>query len=477
MEFLSKFKCQLVTAILLGTIALAGCVKRPGNFPPANIDVCLDSTNLPIVWIDINGDSIKRSDRIGGRMTIINNGQGRLNYADTVAHPGQQIDYKGFIAIRHRGNSTFNNSPKKAYSIRTIDKPLKRGGTKMNVSLMGMPKDNDWALMAPYSDKSMIRDLLAQEMARPMMEYVPQGRLCELFLDGVYYGVHVLSETVSPGKHRLNLKKPKIKGNKLTGDYLMEVDCNDEVTYRSKYCPVTADGTQLNDYHILFQYKSPEYDKLESEQVQYINNRIDQMEHVLASSGYLDPDTGYRKYIDVESFIAYQLITELSHNVDGYRLSGKFYKRRDSVDPRFKMVLWDLNLAFGNCKIRQSWRTDTWVYQSNDVLHEEKDVYLVPFWWYRLNSDPDYTATLKARWAQYRQGHLSDEHIMATVDSLANCLTSHGAEQRNSEAWPTWGVWVWNNYYVAKDFNDEINYLKTWLRKRLAWMDRELGVN
>ena len=455
-------------------LTLASCGKRPGNFPPDDTSVSLDSTNLPIVWIDVNGDSIMRDKRIGARMTIIDNGKGKLNYADTAAHPGQRIDYKGYIAIRHRGNSTFNNSPKKAYSIRTIDKPLKRGGSKVNVSLMGMPKDHDWALMAPYSDKSMIRDLLAQELARPMMEYVPQGRLCEVFLDGVYYGVHVLSEVVSSGKHRLNLKKPKTKGDKLTGDYLMEVDCNDEVTYTSRYHPVTADGKPLPGYRILIQYKFPGYDDLETEQVKYINNRINQMERVLASPGYLDPNTGYRRYIDVESFIAYQLITELGHNVDGYRLSGKFYKRRDSVDPRFKMVLWDMNLAFGNCKIRQSWRTDTWVYQNNDVLDEEKDVYLVPFWWYRLNSDPAYTATLKQRWAQYRQGHLSDERIMATVDSLANVLTVQGAEQRNSEAWPTWGVWVWNNHYVAKDFNDEINHLKSWLLERLAWMDEQL---
>lgn len=456
-------------------LALASCGKRLGNFPPEDTSVRLDSTNLPIVWIDVDGDSIMRDKRIEGRMTIIHNGDGRLNYADTIAHPGQHVDYKGYIAIRHRGNSTYNNSPKKAYSFHTMDGPLKHASHKAKVKLLGMGRDNNWALMAPYSDKSMIRDLLAQELARPMMEYVPQGRLCELFLDGVYYGVHVLSEVVSKGKHRLGLKKPGTRGDELTGDYLMEVDCNDEVTYASKHCPVTADGTPLPDYHILFQYKSPEYEKLKPQQVQYINSRIDEMERVLASPGYLDPNTGYRRYIDVESFIAYQLITELSHNVDGYRLSGKFYKRRDSVDPRFKMVLWDMNLAFGNCKIRQSWRTDTWVYQNNDVLHEENDVYLVPFWWYRLNSDPAYTATLKQRWAQYRQGHWSDQRIMATVDSLAAVLTVHGAEQRNSKAWPTWGKWVWNNHYVAKDYNDEINHLKTWLKERLAWMDEQLG--
>ena len=101
-------------------------------------------------------------------------------------------------------------------------------------------------------------------------------------------------------------------------------------------------------------------------------------------------------------------------------------------------------------------------------------MYLVPFWWYRLNSDDDYTAQLKNRWAEFRHSNMSDERIMATVDSLTTLLTSHGAEHRNSQAWPRWGVWVWNNYYVASSYEDEIAYLKQWLTKRRAWMDEQL---
>lgn len=467
---------RTIATAFLFLLALTACNRTLRNFPPDDASVRIDSTNLPIVWIDVQGDSIMRDERIGARMKIIHNGDGQLNYGDTVAHPGQHVDYEGYIALRHRGNSTYNNSPKKPYSIRTLDGPLRRGGSKKRVKLLGMGKDNNWALIAPYGDKSMIRDLLANELARPWMEYVPQGRLCELYLDGVYYGVHVLSEVVSKGKHRLDLTKPGTTGDALTGDYLMEVDCNDDVTLTSRYTPVTADGTPLNGYRILFQYKSPEHDNLKPAQLAYINNRINQMETALASPDYRDPVKGYRQYIDVTSFIDYQLMMELGHNVDAYRLSGKFYKRRDSVDPRFKMVMWDMNQAFGNSKIRQGWRTDTWAYQNNDVLHEEKDVYLVPFWWYRLNCDPDYTAQLQARWAEYRHSNMSDERIMATVDSLTTLLTAHGAERRNSQAWPRWGVWVWNNYYVAKSYDDEIAYLKEWLRERLAWMDEQLAI-
>ena len=67
------------------------------------------------------------------------------------------------------------------------------------------------------------------------------------------------------------------------------------------------------------------------------------------------------------------------------------------------------------------------------------------FWWYKLNTCPEYIAALKSRWAQYRRNNLRTDRIMATVDSLAAVLTAQGAEQRNSQAWPRWGQSVWPN--------------------------------
>ncbi len=464
MKLLLRLILMMVTAL-----ALQACVKPVvRNFPPTNTDVKLDSTNLPIVWIEVNGDSIMRDKRIGGRMKIIWNGEGRINYADTVAHPGQRIDYEGYIAVRHRGNSTYNVSRKKPYSFRTLAEPLKRGSAqKQKVSLLGMGKDNNWALLAPRADRSLFRDVLTFELARPWMEFVPQGRHCELILDGTYYGVFILTEVVSKGKHRLDLMGPGDSGDALTGDYLMEVDCNDAVTYTSKYHPVDTTGKPYTAHHVLFQYKEPDREDLSRVQVNYINRRIDAMEASFLKGNY-------RQYIDVMSFIDYQLIMELCHNVDAYRLSGKFYKRRDSVDPRFKLVVWDTDLAYGNADYCQSWRTDTWMYRNNDIMYQEDEVYMVPFWWYVLNNDPAYTAQVKMRWAQYRESNLSTDRLMATLDSLATVLTVQGAESRNSQAWPCWGKKRWPNHYIAADYDDEISHIKQWLLERLAWMDKQL---
>ena len=468
-------KLLLLVVAVLTLVGTARANSWWDNYRPDNRNVRLTSTNLPIVWIDVDGNYIDRDERITARMKIIHNGDGSLNYADTVAHPGQTIDYQGYVALRYRGSSSFSMSDKKPYSFRPLDMPLEEGGKKKKVNILGMGKDNDWALLAPYADKSMLRDLLAFEVSRPWMEYTPQGRYCELFLDGTYYGVYILTEVVSKGKHRINLPDPGEAGDSITGGYILEVNRTDgEVTYRSRYSPVSSSGFRYSNQYINIQYKSPDYEDMTDEQVSYINGRIDDMETALWNYRPTG-STAYREYLDMQNFVDYQIAMELGHNVDGYRLSGKFFKRRDSEDPRFKMVVWDNNLSYGNADYYQGWRTDTWIYKNNNTLNSAGDTQLIPFWWYKLNTDPEFTAALKARWAQYRRSNLREDRIMATVDSLAGVLTSHGAEQRNSQAWPRWGEYVWPNYYVADDYADEVDWLKQWLHERIAWMDEQYG--
>ena len=462
----------LLTVLTISSVAYA---QQADNYPPDNQNVTIDSTNLPIVWIDVDGVMIDRDERITGRMKIIHNGDGMLNYGDTVAHPGQRIDYEGYIAIRYRGHSSFSLSDKKPYSFHTMTGPIEEGGTKKKVELLGMGKDNKWCFLAPYSDRSLMRDILAFEFAKPWMEYTPQGRFCEVYLDGIYYGVYQLCEIVSKGKYRTNLPDPGEEGDDLTGGYIMQVDRNEGTVYTSKHHPVRTNGWDITDRYIRFQYQTPDAEDITLTQKRYIIGRIDEMENAFASSNYMDPEEGYRKYIDITSFADYQLMMELSHNVDAYRLSAKFFKRRDSVDARFKMVIWDFNIAYGNDRFGQGWKTDTWIYKNNNILYSAGEVNLIPFWWYKLNTDPDYTSLLKERWKLFRSNNLRDDRWKSTVDSLANVITSCGAEVRNNAARPRWGQYIWPNYHIPSSYDDEVTFLKQWITDRIAWMDQQLG--
>lgn len=98
---------------------------------------------------------------------------------------------------------------------------------------------------------------------------------------------------------------------------------------------------KMYDHDICAKYNFPEYEEMTSEQMAYIKQRFDEMEDVLNSDDFADKENGYNKYIDVENFINYQLMSEFCQNPDAYRLSTLIYKRRDSVDPRFKITPWD----------------------------------------------------------------------------------------------------------------------------------------
>lgn len=466
--------------ISLSAAALTAAAQQADNYKPANPGVKLTETNLPILFINTHNQMIPKEEKILAQMKIIDNING-VNYGDTIAHPDQRADYDGWISLKHRGNSSFSASDKKPYTIRTLA-GADLDGKKEKVSLLGMGKDNRWATIAPWCDRSMMRDILTFELARPHMHYVPNGRHVEMIVDGTYYGIVLLMERVSGGKYRLNLDDPS--ADDLTGDFHVELDRDNEPNYTSPHHPwQNASGTLRTDKYIHYKYATPEeedFADLPEGTREAIHKAIDDMERSFLADNYTDPENGYRKYIDPNSFIDYMLATELSMNVDGYRLSTNMFKYSDShaaktgYDNRWQMSLWDFNIAYGNANYADGTATNRWQYKYNERYNDEQ----VPFYWYRLMADPAFVDQLKTRWAEHRRAEYSDENISAKIDSIATLLTSKGAQQRNEEAW---GIFSRNNiwpcpYYPA-DYNEEISYLKNWIMHRARFMDSQLAVH
>jgi len=451
-----------------------------------NRNVKIDRTNLPIVFINVGGQMIMRDQYVLGRMKIIHNGDGQTNYGDTLAHQGQVVDYEGFIALKYRGNSSFDSSNKKPFAFRTLQSDVlpEDGGAKQKVKILGMAKDNKWGFIAPWADEAMFRDVLSFELARPWMDWVPAARMCEVILDGTYYGVYVLCERVSKGKHRLDLNDPGADEGDLTGDYHVSVDHGYDPYFTSKYRPwQSLDGSRVaTNYTIKYEYGDPdpeEFGQLPAGVRQALTGEVDKMEASFRAANWLDPQEGYRKYIDPMSFIDYMLATELSMNIDGYRLSTHLYKhsetraRLEGIDARWKLTLWDFNIAWGNANYYDGDRTDRWQYMLN--INFTWDDCPVPFYWYRLLQDDNFVEALHQRWQQYRQANHSDRAILATIDSLATLITSGGAAQRNEEAWGVFQQgYIWPIPYYAQSYDDAVGYLRSWVAQRLRFLDRYL---
>ena len=482
---------KTVLAVLAGWFATLACpAQSRDNYRSLLLDktVQIDKTNLPIVFINTSGRMIRMDDYILAKMKILHNGDGSLNFADTVNYPGQHIDYEGNIALKYRGNSSFTSSDKKPMAFRTLQSNVLpvNGGLKEKVKILGMKKDNKWAFIAPWCDETMFRDVLSFQLGRPWFDWVPDARLCEVIMDGTYYGVYALCERTSGGKHRMNLNTPGEDDGNLTGDYHVSVDhgYSPNAYYTSKHHPwQSLDGSRVATwFNIKYEYKDPDYEEfpeLPTGALEALHSEIDKMEDSFMADNWLDEDEGYRSYIDVLSFIDYMLATELSMNIDGYRLSTHLYKRSktrqltEGLDPRWKTTLWDFNIAWGNANYYSGDRTDQWQYMMN--INNQGDDCPVPFYWYRMLQDEEYMKSLRERWRDYRQGNHATQRIMATVDSLSTLLKAEGAAERNERAW---GIFtrgnIWPLPYYAENYDDAVSYLKNWIELRLHFMDKHL---
>ena len=430
--------------------------------------VNLTDSNLPIVIINTNGLSIPDEPKVNANMKIIWNGNGKTNnMTDKTYH------FNGKIGIEIRGSTSALLSEKKPYALEIRDSL----NNDMDASLLGMPKESDWALIAPYSDKTLIRDAVIYMLAGTFMEYAPHQRFCELILNDTYMGVFVLTEKIKRNKSRVNIAKTDATAtagsDAITGGYILKIDktTGDQpsgvsLSFKSNY----LNGTnQKTDY--LYDYPKPE--DITATQKTYIKGAVAEFETIMNSKDATDSIKGYAKYFDVNSLIDFAIMNEIGKNVDGYRLSTFLYKDKNSVNSKFKMgPVWDFNIALGNADYCGGNQTTGWAYSFNSVCNS--DFWLIPFWWQKIVDDNTFKKQWYNRWTKLRTNELSDTRIFGLIDSLTNLLAI--PQSRNFKKWDVLNKRLWPNPQINNSYAGEISYLKTWLTQRLAWLDYQINL-
>ena len=421
------------------------------GFGQQNVEIT--SSNLPIILIDTEGRSIIDDPRTTARMRIIDNPGTVRNY------PGDfPNNYDGMIRIEIRGKSS-QMFPKKSYGFETQDERR----NNLNISLLGMPEENDWILYAPYSDKSLLRNVICFDLTRKMGWYASRTKFCELLLNGSYRGIYVLMEKIKRDNNRVAISKLKpedLTGDELTGGYIFSVD-KMEGDYDGWYSAIDPPGSNWRT--IFFQYYYPKYNVIVAEQKTYIENFVNRFEETLNGTNFREPDTGYRKYININSFIDFFIIYEFAKEIDSYKFSVYMHKDKDSKGGKLTMgPVWDFNLSFGNVDFggEGAMFPEDWMYNKG-----------VPrmYWWNRLMEDKYFQDKLKVRWSDLRKEIFDTDSIMNFIDTQT--LYIEEARKRNFQCWPVIGQYIWPNFYVGDSYEDEMNYLKDWIRDRLDWMD------
>lgn len=456
--------------LFFGILLLPLCSLHSGSRWESNTlgPVQFTGSRLPLVRIFTGGMPIVDDPRIVARMGIIHNGPEQIN---RVSDP--YTDYDGRITIEIRGQSS-QMFPKKAYAFETQDSL----GVNLDVSLLGMPAENDWILYAPFSDKSMLRNAVTFGLARKLDYYASRTVYCELFIDDEYQGVYLMMEKIKVDENRVNIAQLDTSdntGDAITGGYIFVNDKTNKINsvYIEGVTGFTSrpDPTYPNAKDVIYQYYQPGPYELTAAQKEYITGAIKEAEEVLISDVFSDPDIGYNSYFNTGSFVDFMLINEISKEVDKYRYSSYMYKEADSRGGEiFAGPAWDFNLGYGNVDYwNEGLKTAGWLF--DDLQPYE---WSIVFFWARLMEDPWFYDLASTRWHQLRQNAFSNENVQHMIDSLTGLLDS--AQQRNYERWPILGTYVWPNYdWQRNSYSDEVEYFSDYLFARMEWMDANLG--
>ncbi|HAM71941.1 MAG TPA: hypothetical protein DCM86_09895 [Verrucomicrobiales bacterium] len=453
------------STVYTGPISLKGAavVKaisfQPGKLPSAaamETYTSLDSdlgdftSNLPIIVINPQGRVRYENRKTQVSATVYDPGKGRASLTLEPQYNGRgDMNLRGFSSLRY---------PKHSYTFRLRDEY----GEKQKAGLLGMPKDSDWVLLAPFPDKTLMRDALAYDLSRAMGHYAPRTRFVEVFLNNSggglswndYQGVYLLVEKIKRGKNRVDIHELGPGDNQepeITGGYIFRRD------HSNKESPAFY-STRGGEFFLV----EPDSKDATPQQREWIEKRFHDLEQSIYGRNWMDPRKGYRNYLDVPSFIDQHWLIEMSKNIDGYRYSVYF-----SLDRGGKVKLepvWDWNLSFGNANYMDGESTRGWY---TEQLRESEIR-----WFYKLIQDPQFDAEQRERWWELRKGPLKTEAVLQRVDAMAAELNE--AQARNFRRWQILGQWVHPNAFVGSSYAEEVDWMKKWIRHRLAWIDGQV---
>lgn len=319
-------------------------------------------------------------------------------------HLTDEPDYSERGLIRIRGNSS-RRFDKKGYLLKFTTED---GVDSLNLSLDGMAADSSWVLHGPILDKTLLRNYLCYNISGEIMQYVPNVRFCELFLNGEYQGVYVLTEKIQfneDGRCHLTKTDPRITQT----SFILRLDSGStdpEHQLKTFFDYSGKRGLSTRQYEY-FEIVYPS-DTLTHEQKQYIATEISQLEKAMYSFDSTNTNRGYLTYLDVDSFVNFLVLNEFMMNADAGRLSTYFCK---DLRGKITIIGWDYNNAFNNYFID---------------LFANDEIYTTNKWYICLMRDKQFVDRVVKQYRELRRSILSDdylcEYIAQTVEYLGPAI-------------------------------------------------------
>lgn len=379
-------------------------------------------TNLPTVIINTEGgrDVTTRSAYIQSSVYI-------------VSEEGKSFFQAPGTGIKGRGNASWD-FPKKPYKLKFAEKRR----------VLGSPSiDRKWTLINNYGDKTLMRNILAFEVSRRVgMAYTPFSTPVDVLFNGRYMGCYQLCDQVEVGENRVPAKN----------GYLIEIDAyargEPRNFYSDKGTPVTV--------------KYPQDDVITDAQMTFIQDYFRKLETAVFALNYTDGAEGYRKYMDLDSFLRNFIAGEFCGNTDTY-WSVNMYK--DASNGVFYTgPAWDYDLAFDNDN-----RTfpinniNDYIFVSRGSVASDAVRSMVKR---IVKGDSSAKARLVEIWDGVKPALMDLDDY---VDETAALLDQ--SQELNFIRWPILNEYVHQNPRIYGSYSGEVNNVKAYVTRRLTKFD------
>lgn len=410
-------------------------------------------SNLPIVVIETDGGAnIPDEPKVPGMMKIIWHQDGSRNYMSDIDNP-ELLNYDGRIGIEMRGSTSQTMLNKKPYALETREND---DLTNRNVSILGMPAENDWVLNSLAFDQTGMRDVLAYELSNRLGQYASRSVYCEVVINGDYKGLYAFMEKIKPDKNRVNIEEMDQTCNsypEVTGGYITKADKttgDDPVAWTMQGYGGGWWGWG-NNTDFIHHYPKPA--DITNAQNNYIHGVFTSLASV-ANQHNTSIVSGIPSVIDIPSFVDFMMIAEYASNVDVYSLSTFFHK--DRMGKLRAGPVWDYNLAFGYDAFGNRSKYDVWQFNNQDNNG--------PKFWKDLFDTDLFRCYMAKRWFELTEPGqpLNYDFVCNRIDEI-DALIAEAIPRDNQR---------WNQMSQHAQY---VNNMKNWIQQRINWLNQNIG--
>jgi len=404
-----------------------------------SIDPETFSSHLPVIDIHTDNEVILASIRIIDQEDKLNS----LQDKETVS---------SFIYLKEHGDFS-ENYGKCSYLFSIVD----ANGEKLKKEIIGMESNSDWLLQGPFLDKTLIRNYMWYNFSGQLMEWAPDVRFCEVFINNLYQGVYILTENIDIGEGRLEITE--FRNGYINTGYLLNYNQTTENTKNrlNSFTDYTVHKSNVS-YPMAIEVLYPSDIALSSDVIKFIKDDFSAFEKTLHSYDYNSKKYGYSTYIDVENFVDYFLLNEISMNIGDGTHSIYFYK---DINSKIKMCVSD----FSNCcnnSLDSSFTTEGFIMRTST-------------WYKMLCKDPYFTEKIIERYRKIRKSYFSDEHVQAYIQNVQDYLGC--AIYRNYQVWDFMlrsEDDLLLKEHTIDSYETAIKQYETFLLDRLQWLDENI---